>query len=156
MRNKACKLCAAAQRLLCCARGASAVEFAVLAPVLLLISFGVAEFARAIWIEQALSSAASYTARCAALSLSNCAASGAYNSSATTSYAQTQAGKWGVTLTSSNIAVSTATSCAGMSGSGAYVQVTLSAPFSTFIASLFPGLVNKTLSGTACFPTPSS
>ena len=71
--------------------GATAVEFALVLTPLLLITFGIMEFGRAMWIEEALGATSSAVARCVGLTLPSCSASSAYSAAATTSYAQTNA-----------------------------------------------------------------
>lgn len=46
---------------------ATAIEFALLAPVFLLMLFGIIEIGRLLWVKQALTETAYSTARCAAL-----------------------------------------------------------------------------------------
>jgi Flp pilus assembly protein TadG len=47
--------------------GATAVEFAIVLPILLLFTFGLIDFGRAIWTQGTLHYAAQATARCAAI-----------------------------------------------------------------------------------------
>ena len=53
--------------------GGTAVEFALLAPALIFLIFGILELGRASWTLSALSFAAESAARCAAVDQSNCA-----------------------------------------------------------------------------------
>ena len=132
--------------------GATAVEFAAVALPLLMIGFGVMEFGRALWVEQALAHVASATARCAGLGLPSCAVSGAYSTTATAAFAQTVGQKWLLPIAANNVTVTTATSCSGMSGSSAFVQVSVSYNFTSALATLIPALATKSLTGQACFP----
>ncbi|WP_298424778.1 TadE family protein [Rhodoblastus sp.] len=135
--------------------GGATLEFALVSVPLLLVMFGVAEFGRSIWIQQALQNTSFKVARCAGLALASCAASGAYSASATLSYAETMAKQWGVTLGSSNVTLSHASSCPGQSGLTTFSMVTLTYPFSTVVAKLIPQLDGKTISASACFPNAS-
>ena len=171
-------------------RGASALEFSILAIPLLAFMFGILEFGRAMWTEEALQSTAATVARCVglqvqqraaisaapnyetsvcpyasnpptgvaslypqgSLALCGCNNSSGYNSTNTQNYATSLASSWGVTLTASQVSVSTATSCPGMSGSTTYSSVTLNNTFSTLAASLIPALASKAITGKACYP----
>jgi hypothetical protein len=63
--------------------GAVLVEFALVAPVFLLLLFGVIEFGGAFWTQQALHQAAIVGARCMALPQSACASTVTYTYDAT-------------------------------------------------------------------------
>jgi hypothetical protein len=150
-------------------QGGSAVEFAFVSIPLFLFLFGILEFGRAIWVDEALQSAASKTARCVGLKLSGpsgctgaacgCWSSGAYSSSLTTSYAQALAQSWGVTLPATtaaiNVTTTATTACGGSATGSSFAQVTLSYTFSTVAANLIPPLKSKALSAVACFPMSS-
>jgi Flp pilus assembly protein TadG len=133
--------------------GAAAVEFAaVLGPLLLLI-FGVFEFGRLLWVREALQETATAGARCMGMSASACAASGAYSSANTTTYIQTTAGGWGVTLTAANITLNNNATCAGVTAANGFSSVTISYAFQSIVPSLVSSLSGgKTLVSTACFP----
>jgi hypothetical protein len=53
-------------------RGATAIEVAIVLPVLLLLVFGMIDFARAIWVQTTLARAAQSAARCAAVDEVKC------------------------------------------------------------------------------------
>ena len=133
--------------------GATAVEFAVVAPVFLALLFGTLEFGRALWTQQALQETANAGARCMALPQSDCASAGSpptYNATNTTSYIQQVANQWGVSLPSASITQDNAASCGGTTG---FSQVSLAFTFTSVV----PNLVNISsggipLSATACFP----
>lgn len=96
-------------------RGVTALEFAVIAPVLMMLMFGTLEFGRLLWTMQGLQMTATEAARCMGILASSCASGGAYSSDNTTSYIETTANAWGITLTSSNLLLtrdSTNTACA--------------------------------------------
>lgn len=52
--------------------GSIAAEFALIVPLLLMLSFGVIEFGRAMWVRNSLQSAVEDAARCAALNRPAC------------------------------------------------------------------------------------
>jgi len=54
-------------------RGSIAVEFALVFPLLLLMSFGIIEFGRTMWVRNSLQSAVEDAARCYALNRPECA-----------------------------------------------------------------------------------
>ncbi|HUO54389.1 MAG TPA: TadE/TadG family type IV pilus assembly protein [Rhodoblastus sp.] len=134
-------------------RGAAALDFAIVSLPLFLFLFGVAEFSRAIWIEEALQNTASTVARCIGVSASNCTLSGSYDQGTTKAYAENVAAGWGVALTDQNVTVSNAAaSCPGSTGvTGTFATVTLHYPFSTVAQSLVPALASQTLTAQACF-----
>ncbi len=132
-------------------RGAAAVEFALVVPVFITLMLGVCEYARFAWTNEAVQETAFAGARCVGMTLNNCSVSGVYNESSAVAFIQSEAQKWGVTIPSTGIQISTATSCNGVSG---FSQVRLSYTFQSFI----PALVNflstgKVITGSACFPT---
>jgi Flp pilus assembly protein TadG len=135
--------------------GSSAVEFAAVCIPLMFFLFGILEFGRAIWVEEALQNTVSKVSRCIGMKLASCASSGTYSSSLTTTYAQTTAQSWGLTIPAGNITTSASTSCPGMSGSTSYAQVTISYALTNVAANLIPALATKTVSAQACFPMAS-
>jgi len=134
-------------------RGATTVEFAMVLTPLLLMIFGVFEFGRLLWTREALQETATAAARCMALASSSCAASGVYSSANTTTYIEGLATGWGVTLTSSNMTLTSSTTCAGVTAANGFSTVTLTYTFQSVV----PNLVNAlrsgmTLTTTACYP----
>jgi len=119
----------------CRERGAAAVEFALVLPILLLCVLGLIEFGRAIWTQATLNYAVQAAARCAAVDLLTCG-----TAAQTQQYAVTQAP--GLSLPASDFAVTTHT-CG--------VQVTASLPYAFLVPALLP--YSPTLSASACFPT---
>jgi Flp pilus assembly protein TadG len=135
--------------------GAVMVEFALVAPIFLALLFGIFEFGRALWTQQALQQTAIVGARCMALPQSACASdvTYAYNSTKTMAYIQQVANQWGVSLTSADIAQNNAANCGGESG---FSEVSLAITFQSVV----PRLLNLPGSGipltaTACFPNNS-
>jgi Flp pilus assembly protein TadG len=139
--------------------GATAVEFALLVPMFLMLVYGAIEFGRVLWTEQALQETAFASARCMAIAQGtkpnrSCASSGSYSSSNTTSYVQNVAAGWGLSLPSSGVSLSTSANCGG--SSGGFSQVTLTSTFN----SVAPKLVKLnaggvTLTASACYPNNS-
>jgi Flp pilus assembly protein TadG len=130
------------------------VEFALVAPVFLALLFGTLEFGRALWTQQALQQTAIAGARCMALPQTNCATPPTYNYSPTmtTTYIQTIASQWGVSLPSGSITQNPGSSPNNCGTSG-FSAVTLTFTFQSVV----PYLTNiptggTLLSATACFP----
>ncbi len=125
-------------------RGAAAIEFAIVLPVLLFFMFGLIDFGRAIWIQTTLNYAAQATARCRAVDtdpvLGNCR-----DNTTAAAYGASQAyGLSGVTVT-----VSLVTSCNNQNVAATQAIVTAHFAYFTPILSRFSG----TLSATACYPS---
>ena len=134
-------------------RGATAVEFAMVIGPLVLVLFGIIEFGRMIWTNNALQETAIDAARCAGILESSCASGGAYSSANTATYAQSVANGWGITVPTSSITSTASTSCAGVSG---FSQVTISYTFQTVVPLVLTSLSNGIpLTATACFPKQS-
>src|SRR5258708_4757780 len=114
--------------------GTSAIEMAVLLPVLLTFLYGICEFGRALWTQSALEYAVEAAARCAALATASC-----NDTSSTQTYAASQVN--GLTIPSSEFTVSTP-SC------GTKVSVTHA--FDLAVPNLIPW--NMTLSAQSCHP----
>ena len=115
-------------------RGAAAVEFALIAPILLLLLMGIAEFGRAYHIQTTLSGAAREGVRAMALENSPAAARAAAKKAAPT-----------VALTDGQIAVSPS-ACPTTAGAPATTAtVTINYPM-TFITGMFGSTI--TLTGT--------
>lgn len=116
-------------------QGASAVEFAIIAPVFLLFIFGIIALGLLFWRQVGLQHGAEMAARCATINTSLCPNN---NPSAITNYATQQA--LGLSLPASTFTYSTP-ACGN--------QVTASYTFQ------FPDILNLgplTLTAQACFP----
>jgi Flp pilus assembly protein TadG len=127
--------------------GASAIEFALVAPMFLALVFGTIEYGRLLWTKQALQQTAIAGARCMAIAQgpiqdSPCAAGG------TTSYIQSVASGWGLSVPSSNIMLSS--SCGGTAG---FSQVQITSTFNTPVPAIVLLAAGGTgLTATACYP----
>ena len=115
-------------------RGAAAVEFALVVPILLLLVLGIAEFGRAYNVSTTLSSAAREGARTMALQNSTSAARAAAQSAAT-----------GISLSAGQITVTPSACPTSSTGSTTQVQVSITYPM-RFVTGLFGTSV--TLHGT--------
>lgn len=126
-------------------RGVAAVEFAMLAGVLIALCIGTIEIGLLFWGQNALEAAAAETARCLAIGSPACPNPG--------TYAAGVVSKWmfsGV-VSSSDVTSSTTTSCQGTSGQFQQVKIT-----SSYFANALPPFVSTfahtTLSASACYP----
>jgi Flp pilus assembly protein TadG len=134
-------------RFKCDRRGVAAIEFGIVIVPLLLFMFGIIEFSRAYWAKEALQQTAVNTARCMGLGLST---SGCTSTSGGQAYAVSVGNTWGLTIPTSNVTITTATTCGGVSG---FVTVHITYTFKTVVPDLIAGLFNDTLYASACFPT---
>jgi Flp pilus assembly protein TadG len=91
------------RNLLAARDGMVAMEFAIAASALMMLTLGTIEFGRLLWTQEALNATAIQTARCIGVLSSSCASAGAYSSANTKTYAETAASGWGVTLTDGDI-----------------------------------------------------
>ena len=94
--------------------GATAVSFALMAGPLLLLAFGGAEFARMMWVREALHETDISTARCMGVLNTNCASGGAYSASGALAYLQTRASGWGISVPSGAVTLDRDAACAGV------------------------------------------
>ena len=116
-------------------RGATALEFAILAPVFFLLIFGIIAFGLLCWTQVGLQHGAEMAARCASINTTLCPNG---NPSAITNYAMQQA--FGLSLPASTFTYSTLPCGNKVSASFAFV---------------FPAILNlspRTLTAQACFP----
>jgi Flp pilus assembly protein TadG len=130
--------------------GTTALEFAFVAPLLLLFVLGTFEFGRLLWTREALQEAAATGARCMGVLQSSCATGGAYSAAKTTSYVQTLAAQWSVALPAADVALNQNATCGGIAG---FSQVSITFAFQT----VAPGIIRAlsgglTFSTSACFP----
>ncbi len=136
-----------------CQRGASAVEFAIIVSPLLMLVFGVCEYARMLWSQSALQQTAIVGARCIGLLQTSCASGGVLSTTNAISFIQTTAAGWMITLPSSGITITQSTSCGGVSG---FSSVQLSYTFVSAVPYLFSfSTSGVNLVSSACFPTAS-
>ena len=112
--------------------GATAVEFAILGPLVLVVLIGVIEFGRMLWIENALQYAVAQTARCVTIDTSVCG-----------SLRETQ----DFAATSSGVSFPTSIFLVGPAICGNKVQASYAF---TFVTGLFPYSI--TLDAESCYP----
>lgn len=129
------------RRILIDRKGSSAVEFALVAPILLAFMFGIYEFGQAVWTQGILDFAVEQAARCASINTTTCA-----NATAIKSYAATQTAPLNL---ASSVFTATTPAC------GNQVTASYAFPFLGTMplidgTSIFPTSV--TLTSTACFP----
>jgi uncharacterized membrane protein len=119
--------------------GATALEYVLVLPALLLFLLGIMDMGRLVWTQATLDHAADAAARCAAIDVTDCGTAAAIQT-----YAAGQA--YGMTLPTSDFSVTTA-ACGQ--------QVSVSAPFVFVISGwVSPGTV--TLTANACYPAQPS
>jgi Flp pilus assembly protein TadG len=124
-------------------RGASAVEFALLAPVFLLFVFGVIETGRYVWTRQVVQQAAYSAVRCFALGAAGCA-----DANAARAYAVAEAAKGGIEIDLAAVEAQLPVTCDGVAGQG---RVRIDTPFASALPAMLPQFA-QTISTSACFP----
>ncbi len=132
--------------------GASAVEFAMVVPMLVFVILGILEFGQYLWTSSILQQTAVQTARCMGVLQSQCASGGVYSSSGSLGYGQTVAAGYGLGLGGSNFTLSNNANCAGVSG---FSQVTVSYRFFAMVPVVTAMVGGLPLTATACFPNRS-
>ena len=129
---------------LSCKRGAAAIEFAVVLPLLMLLAFGLIDIGRAVWTQATLNYAAQATARCFAIGSSSCS-----TAALAQAYGASQAYGMNLTCTGgtgSQCVTASKTTCNGQNAAQAQVNETFGYIFPFFRH--FSG----TFAGTACYP----
>jgi Flp pilus assembly protein TadG len=130
--------------------GASAVEFALVAPMFLALVCGIAEYGRLYWTIEALQRTAISGARCMGILQSGCASAGSFSSANTQTYVQGIGAQWGLSIPTAGITLNQTATCGTVAGLS---QVSLSYTF-TSVVPLIVHLSRSgtTLTATACFP----
>jgi Flp pilus assembly protein TadG len=132
---------------LACHRGAAAIEFAIVLPILLLLVLGLIEVGRAIWTQTTLDYAVQAAARCYAIGHAVAGAT-CETAAQTQQYAVDHAP--GLSL-STDIFNVTIEACDGAGGGVPGVKVAVpSLPFDWLVPALLP--YSTTLSASTCFP----
>lgn len=120
--------------------GASAVEFALVAPIFLLMLFGMIEFARMFWTTHALHETAIATARCMGIPQIECEDGGVYSPESAISFAISKAGGWLILLDAENIVLDRNATCQGVEGlSKAVIEYRFATVAPGFLTSLAGG-----------------
>ncbi|MGP4727592.1 TadE/TadG family type IV pilus assembly protein [Agrobacterium deltaense] len=129
--------------------GASAVEFALVMPVFLLMLFGMIEFGRLFWTSHALHDVAIATVRCMGIPQMECEDGDMYSASKATAFARTTAAGWFVALDTASITLDHDVSCHGLAG---FSQVKITHEFKTVMPALLTSLAGGTkLQAKACY-----
>lgn len=123
-------------------RGATAVEFALLAPIFLSMLFGIVESARFLWIKQSLNEVAFSTARCTSVH-TDCE-----TATARTDYAVARAQSYGQKLIATDVVVTQNTTCKATDG---MVKVTIAVRFESPVVGLVPSIPAE-VTGLGCYP----
>ena len=129
------------RRLRQCRKGATIVEFALVAPMFLMVLLGTIDAARMFWMRKTLGEVAFSTVRCMSIS-STCDTTAKQRS-----YAVARARGYGVRVTSANVTPQTAVICRNRANSN---SVSVQAPFASALGGILP--LPGTLRATACFP----
>jgi Flp pilus assembly protein TadG len=137
--------------------GMAAIEFALVAPMFVMLVFGTIEFGRLLWTKQALQQTAIAGARCMAIAQgaiqsSPCASGGSYSPTSTQTYIQNTASGWGLSVPTTNITLDTSGSdCGGTSG---LVEAKITNTFTTPVpAIVLLAAGGTTLTAIACYPS---
>jgi len=129
------------------------VDFALVMPPLLALTFAIIEYGRFFWAQEALEETALAAARCMGIRQSSCASGGAYSLSATQSFITSTATTWGISIPTANMSLDNAATCGGATG---FSSVTLTTTFNTAVPGILPmPSGGSTLTATACFPNNS-
>ena len=123
--------------------GYVAVEFALISSALLLVTLGTLELGLLGWTESVLQDAAELTARCVALNSALCPNPSQYGA------ALAQNGLFGGAVLSSEVAITTATSCGAASGTYAVATITAHRWSGTGLVS---SLSRSAIVAQACYP----
>ena len=122
----------AAARFIDARGGATAVEFAIILPALVMFLFGIIEMGRAVWVQSALNYSVDQAARCASIDVNNCG-----SANATETYAAAASGA------GFSSAVFNATTAACGNVVTASYPIQLNIPFVSY---------SLTLTAKSCFP----
>lgn len=130
-------------RLRSCSKGATLVEFALLAPIFFMMMFGIIESSRLLWMQQILDDVAYSTARCVSVD------SACVGVQAQRDYAVTLAAHHGIALSREKVMSNAKVTCLGYDNSS---EVSISLTFDTPARGVVPGLP-EVLEAYSCFPT---
>lgn len=124
-------------------RGASAVEFALVAPAFLAMIGLVIEGGRMLWTQQTLDEVAFSTARCATIDADTCDTSAKQKQ-----YAIDRAASYALAVTTSDVTITKSTTCNSQSGMNRVeVRHRFDTPFGPLLSAQ-----SGTLVGVGCFP----
>ena len=134
---------AAALRLLRARRGETALEFALIGSVFILLLLAPVEFGLMIWTGSSLQEVAAETARCVAIGSTQCTDAPAYAVSLASHWINSSA------IKQSDVSVTSVSSC--NNASGTFKQVTIKT--SIWSGALISELGGATQMARACYPT---
>ncbi|WP_066773886.1 TadE/TadG family type IV pilus assembly protein [Croceicoccus mobilis] len=123
-------------------RGAAAIEFALLGPLLVMMLFGLIETGRLFWTQHSLDEVAFATVRCMSIS-DQCS-----DADAQQAFAIDRAASYGITVVAANVSPQTDTTCKTFGSSN---RVLIDAKFNSVMQSLVPQFP-ATVEAEACFP----
>lgn len=125
-------------------RGATAIEFAIIAPVFVLLMLFLFEVSLVLWARGVMQMATSQTARCTAINSTRCTSPGAFASGIIKN--------WGLSGIVPTIAVTVqgGTACGNTAGQFKMVSISNPGGLSTGFVAPFSGMVMTT---TSCYPT---
>lgn len=123
--------------------GASAIEFAILAPVFLTFIFGIIESSRAYWQTDVIRQASYDGARCAAIGDLRC-----LTAEDTRNVVVAKIQRSNFTVSPNSVTVDINTTCDGL---GPMARVSIDIPFSSAAAGLLP-ITPDNLTGETCMP----
>lgn len=126
------------------ARGATAVEFAMVAPLLIAAIIFIIEGSRFLWTKQAIQEAASLSARCVAIGSQGCD-----TPTNARVFARERAAKMGIAAPAESFTVSTNQTCHGVADMN---KVAVDVPFNSPVGSLLPVFPAR-VKAEACFPS---
>ncbi len=129
------------------AKGVTATEFALVAPMFMMFMFLIIDGARAVWTYQVLQEVAAHSARCAGLGTTGCK-----TSSDIKSYAVTRATASGVKLAASAVTLTSGATCSSIGG---MTKVAIASSYQGATTKLLPSTLT-TLTTESCFPTAAS
>ncbi|WP_396592612.1 TadE/TadG family type IV pilus assembly protein [Brevundimonas sp. R86498] len=124
-------------------RGATAVEFAMVAPLLIAVILMVIEGNRFLWTSQAIQEAASHAARCVAIGSPDCD-----TDVEASAFALQRAATMGITVPASGVAIARNQTCYGVADMS---RVNLDLAFNSPIANIVPAFPER-VTAEACFP----
>ena len=130
------------RRISSCEKGATVVEFALLAPVFLTFLFGTIEGSRIMWTKHTLDEVAFATARCMSVSTA-CETQGAQQA-----FARDRAADYGIDIALADVTLKANADCRGFPDSS---RVTITHQFDSVMGGIMPDLAAK-LEADSCFP----
>lgn len=125
-------------------RGASAVEFALLAPVFIGCVLLLIEGGRMSWTQEALDEVVASTARCMAVDAARCS-----DAASARAFAGKRGSSWGIGLANATITVASNQTCNAVTGMN---KISIKLPFQSSLGSLLPGVPNSIVA-VACYPS---